>query len=106
VENIFSMRLVHHIGNSEDRLTLLREFGRVAANTVCLSLWVDGNLQARRRHRLESRRKKERYQNRFVIPRRQIEAEFRQAGLEVIGHVDFLRFWSMWRVYILRAPHA
>jgi ubiquinone/menaquinone biosynthesis C-methylase UbiE len=106
VENIFSMRLVHHIGNSADRLALFREFGRVSSNTVCLSLWVDGNMQAQRRRRLESRRRKERYQNRFVIPRHQVEDEFRQAGLEIIDHVDFLRFWSMWRVYILRTTHA
>jgi SAM-dependent methyltransferase len=104
VESVFSMRLVHHIGRSEDRIILFREFGRVAADTVCLSLWVGGNVQARRRRRLESRRKEERYQNRFVLSRSQVEAEFREAGLEIMGHVDFLRFWSMWRIYILRTP--
>jgi hypothetical protein len=30
-----------------------------------------------------------------------VESEFRQAGMDVIGHVDFLKFFSMWRVYVL-----
>jgi ubiquinone/menaquinone biosynthesis C-methylase UbiE len=101
VENIFCMRLVHHIGKSGDRLALFREFRRVASQSVCLSLWVDGNYQAMRRARLERRRTTKAYQNRFVVPRARIESEFREAGMGITGHIDFLKFHSIWRVYIL-----
>lgn len=102
VETVLSMRLLHHIGNSADRIALFREFARVASGTVCVSLWVDGNLQAWRRRRLESTRAADKDRNRFMVSRQQVEREFTLAGLEVIGKVDLLRFWSMWRVYVLR----
>jgi len=38
VDSIFSMRLMHHIGESEDRLTMLREFHRVTRDSVILSM--------------------------------------------------------------------
>ena len=101
---IFSMRLMHHIGKSEDRMTMLREFHRVTRQTVILSLWVDGNLKAWRRKRLEERRTRsgsEHYQNRFVIPARQIEKEFIDSGFIVRARNDFLPGYAMWRVYVL-----
>ena len=102
VENIFCMRLLHHIGKNEDRLALFREFRRVASQTVCISLWVDGNYKAYKRRRVEATRgDRKAYQNRFVLPRSQVEAEFREAGMEIIGHVDFLKHYSMWRIYVL-----
>ena len=101
VENIFCMRLVHHIGKGDDRIVLFREFNRVASQTVCLSLWVDGNFKAYKRRRAEARRGQKAFQNRFLLERSQVESEFRQAGMNVIGHVDFLKFFSMWRVYVL-----
>jgi hypothetical protein len=96
------MRLMHHIGDHEDRLKILREFTRVASDTVAVSLWTDGNFKAMRRRQHEARRSKHRYQNRFLIPRATIEHEFDEAGLDVIGRVHFLRFYSMWVVYVLR----
>jgi SAM-dependent methyltransferase len=102
VECIFSMRLLHHIGEREDRMKMLREFHRVTSDTVVISLWVDGNYKARKRNRLERRRRHKSYQNRFVQPREGIEAEMREAGFEIIGHVDFLKYYAMWRIYILR----
>jgi ubiquinone/menaquinone biosynthesis C-methylase UbiE len=101
VENIFCMRLVHHIGKSDDRIALFREFNRVASQTVCLSLWVDGNFKAYKRRSAETRRGQKAFQNRFLLERSRVEAEFRQAGMDIIGHVDFLKFFSMWRVYVL-----
>jgi len=101
VENIFCMRLVHHIGKSEDRINLFREFSRVASQTVCVSLWVDGNFKAYKRRRAEARRGQKAFQNRFLVQRSQVESEFRQAGMEIIGHVDFLKHFSMWRIYVL-----
>ena len=108
VENIFCMRLLHHIGEAEDRLRIFREFHRVTRDTVCLSLWVDGNYMGWKRRRLEQARAsgkvpyKRRYQDRFVRSRRQLEQEFDQSGFDIVAKVDFLPGWSMWRTYVLR----
>lgn len=106
VEAIVCIRLIHHIGQAEDRRRMLAEFHRVAAHTVCLSCWVDGNLQARRRKRLEARRPKRKYQNRFVFERDTIEREIREAGFDILGHIDLLPGISMWRMYVLRKRAA
>ena len=102
VDSIFCMRLLHHIGEAEHRLAILREFERVTRDSVILSLWVDGNFKAWKRKRLEQRRPAKANQNRFVIPRTVIEAEFDQAGFAIIDHCDFLPGYAMWRVYVLR----
>lgn len=102
VDSIFCMRLLHHIADSAHRLAMLREFHRVTRDTVILSLWVDGNYKSWKRKRLECRRPAKDNQNRFVVPRKQIEAEFAEAGFEIIGHRDFLPGYAMWRVYVLR----
>lgn len=105
---IFSMRLLHHVGEAKDRLCLLKEFHRVTRETVIVSLWVDGNFKAWRRHRLEAHRAHRRenvqgrgFQNRFVIPAPTIEQEFAAAGFAVRSHHDFIPGYSMWRVYVL-----
>lgn len=109
VDNIFCMRLLHHIDDPRARLRILREFHRVTSDAVCISLWVDGNYQAWRRKRLDrlramgkrrSRRKKG-FRNRFVQPAAGLEQEFREAGFAVIGKIDFLPRYSMWRTYVL-----
>jgi ubiquinone/menaquinone biosynthesis C-methylase UbiE len=102
VDHVFCMRLLHHITRSEDRLAILREFHRVTRRTVALSLWVDGNYKARRRRLLEARRTRKTFQNRCVLERRLIETEFRRAGFAVAAHFDFLKFYSMWRLYVLQ----
>ncbi len=102
VEGVFCMRLLHHIGDPENRLQIYREFHRVARDSVCLSLWVDGNYKAWRRQRLEARREAKSYQNRFVLPRQLVESEFEQAGFRIQGHVDFLPGFAMWRTYVLK----
>jgi len=102
VDNIFCMRLLHHIVEAEDRLSILREFHRVTSDTVCISMWVDGNIQARNRHKLEKRRNDGRLINRVAIPAKMAESEYLQAGFEVVDHIDLLPNISMWRVYILR----
>ncbi|MDD3650889.1 class I SAM-dependent methyltransferase [Immundisolibacter sp.] len=100
VEHILCMRLLHHIARPQDRLRLLRELHRVASRGVTVSLWVDGNLQAWRRRRLDARRRRADV-NRVVVPRATIEAEFAQAGFRVRRHFDVLPGWSMWRFYLL-----
>ncbi len=106
VDSIFCMRLIHHVGDPAHRARMLREFHRVTRDSVIISLWVDGNYKAWRRQKLEARRAERRkqtgYQNRFVLPVAQVESEFAQAGFNVVGSMDFLPFYAMWRVYVLR----
>lgn len=109
VECVFSMRLMHHIDKSEDRVTMLKEFARISSRNVIVSLWVDGNFGAWQRARLERRRAAQGYagpRNRLVIPRREIEREFAEAGLAVVGHVDFLRYLDKKRAYVLKVRQA
>ncbi|MCF7201650.1 class I SAM-dependent methyltransferase [Pseudomonas oligotrophica] len=102
VDAIFCMRLLHHIADPAHRLAMLREFHRVSRDTLIVSLWVDGNYKAFKRKRLERRRPAKDNQNRFVVPRATVEAEFAQAGFDILGHRDFLPGYAMWRVYVLR----
>lgn len=109
VDSLFCMRLMHHIGESEHRLAMLREFHRVSRETVIVSLWVDRNYMAWKRRRLEQRRESrgdKAYQNRFVLPAVQVEREFAEAGFDIEARLDFLPFYSMWRVYVLRKCDA
>lgn len=104
VDCIFSIRLMHHIGEPANRIAMLKEFRRVTRDTVILSLWVDGNYKAWRRRRLEEKRRLggEKSDNRFIVPSAQFEQECRAAGFVIVGHVDFLPHVFMWRTYVLR----
>ncbi|WP_236235233.1 class I SAM-dependent methyltransferase [Pseudomonas faucium] len=106
VDSIFCMRLFHHIGEAAHRKTILSEFQRVSRDSVILSLWVDGNFKAWRRKKLEQRRsaraEPDSYQNRFVLPAETVEEEFKAAGFRIQERLDFLPFYAMWRVYVLR----
>jgi ubiquinone/menaquinone biosynthesis C-methylase UbiE len=102
VDHIFCMRLLHHITRPEDRLAMLKEFHRVTRDTVAVSLWVDGNYKALQRRKLEARRTHKTYQNRIVLNRAVVEREFADAGFVIAGHIDFLKFYAMWRVYVLK----
>lgn len=109
VDCVFSMRLMHHIGEAGHRLAMLREFRRVTRDTAIISLWVDGNYKAWKRRRLEqdrARRERRGVQNRFVVPARTVEQEFRASGFQILGHYDFLPLYAMWRVYVLRRAGA
>lgn len=110
VDCVFSMRLLHHVGERADRMRILGEFHRVTRNTAVLSLWVDGNYKGWRRLRLEEarragrkpRKRNKSFQNRFVQPRHQLEQEFKEAGFEVLGKLDFIPGYSQWRTYVLK----
>lgn len=106
VESIFCIRFVHHLGKSEDRMTLLKEFHRVSSDSVIVSLWVDGNLKSVARKSLEKKRSRRDYQNRFVIPAETIEQEFSAAGFRVEARLDFFKYYHMWRTYVLRKVPA
>jgi len=104
IDLVFCMRLIHHVGEPEDRKTILKEFARVARGETLLSLWVDGNYQASRRKKHEQRRVRTGYQNRFIIPATQFEDEVASTpGLEIVGHVDLFPGISMWRTYVLKS---
>jgi len=102
VECVFCIRLLHHFGRHEDRLALLKEFSRVTADSIIISLWVDGNYLAWRRKRNEMHRKSHRYKNRFVIPASVYESEVAESGLKIDKHFDLFPCLSMWRMYVLR----
>ena len=105
VDSIFCMRLLHHVGDANHRMALLREFHRVSRDSVIVSLWVDGNFKAWRRKRLERQRadapEQDSYQNRYVLPAATVEAEFKKAGFNIRNHLDFIPYYAMWRVYVL-----
>jgi ubiquinone/menaquinone biosynthesis C-methylase UbiE len=103
VDNVFCIRFMHHLGKSEERKVLLKEFHRVTKDTVIMSLWVDGNLKAKRRKAQDKDREETHaYQNRFVIPVTTIETEFAENGFDVIERLDFIKYYHMWRTYVLR----
>lgn len=108
VDCIFSIRLMHHVGESTNRVAMLKEFHRVTRDTAVVSLWVDGNYKAWRRRKLEESRRQqgEKSDNRFVVARSQFERECREAGFAIVGHVDFLPRLFMWRTYVLRKSAA
>lgn len=108
VDCVFSIRLMHHIGEAANRIAMLKEFHRVSRDTVVVSLWVDGNYKAWRRRKLEAKRRQsgEQSDNRFIVPSAKFESECLAAGFEIVGHVDFLPRLFMWRTYVLRKNSA
>jgi SAM-dependent methyltransferase len=98
VDCVVSERFFHHLARSDDRLRALAEMRRVARRYLALSLWVDGNLQARRR---PPRADVPGYGRRGWVARATAEAEFAQAGFVVRGRYDLLPGLSMWRLYAL-----
>ena len=96
------LRFFHHLAVSADRMQALRELWRVSRKHVLVSLWVDGNLQARRRGaRAIVRGPTAGFGARRFISRNVIEAEFAHAGFTVRGWRDVAPGISMWRLYIL-----
>ncbi len=102
VECVLGMRFLHHIGERDHRVRMLHEFSRVASDTILVSAWIDGNYKAWRRRVLERKRERQRYQNRFVLNRSSLEKEFNEAGLDLVGRIDFLKYYSMWALYVLK----
>ena len=106
VDTVFCIRLIHHIGLHEDRVKLLSELARVSTNTVIVSLWVDGNYKSWRRKRLETKRQPRSYQNRFIVPVKLFEEEISEAGLSVKAKLDFVKYFGMWRTYVLQKKYS
>ena len=85
---------------------MLKEFARISSGTVIVSLWVDGNFRAYR-HRLKEEKKarlsgRSGARDRVLLKRSEIESDFQAAGLKLVGHADFLKYWEKWRAYVLR----
>ena len=74
VDCIFSIRLMHQIGKSANRIAMLREFHRVSRDTVIVAVNVG-------------------------TP---VESEFRQAGFKILNYQEFLPGSRRWCVYVLR----
>jgi ubiquinone/menaquinone biosynthesis C-methylase UbiE len=101
VDHVLCMRLLHHFAAPADRLRILREIHRVARSGATISLWVDGNLQARRRGRQEARRDPAFPPNRIIVARAVIEAELAEAGFRIRKRLDMLRWIGKRRLYVL-----
>lgn len=93
VESSFCLRLLHHIDVPEYRKQMYAELKRVSSKTVCISYWVDGNLKSFRNLRKAGKNKN--YLNTTLL-----ENELNAAGLKVIGHVDMLKYYLPWRIYV------
>lgn len=105
VDTVFCMRLLHHIGEAENRRKILEEFYRVSRHSVLISLWVDGNFKAGRRRRRDQAlddKDPQRLRNRFIFHRNEIEEEFYRAGFSIATYFDLLPGYSMWRLYVLQ----
>jgi SAM-dependent methyltransferase len=85
VDGIFSIRLMHHIGESTSRVAMPRDFYRVRQDSVVLSPWLSMAVtEAWRRHRREDASGNEERKATTVslVPRAQFEQECREAQLQ------------------------
>ncbi|MGB4073579.1 class I SAM-dependent methyltransferase [Pseudomonas sp.] len=76
VDSILCMDLLHQIADPAQRLLILREFHRVTRDTLIVSLKLDDQALT--------------------------EAQFDQAGFDILDHSNFLPGYALWRVYVLR----
>ncbi len=107
VEFTACLRFYHHLAKAEDRLALLSTLSRITRGHIALSLWVDGNLGGWRRMRRQAVKgivATPGYGRRLCRAREDVEAEFRQAGLQTVRHYDVWPGLAMWRLYLLRVP--
>ena len=102
VDFVACMRFFHHVAMAEDRAKALAELRRITTGYLAISLWVDGNLGAFNRKRKTQAPLTPGFGKRRVISRALIEAEFRQAGFEIVRHWDMWPGITMWRQYLLK----
>jgi SAM-dependent methyltransferase len=95
VDCIFCLHLFQHIACSEHRLAMLREFHRVGRDTVIVAARVSGRFKGRRTG-------EEGLAARPLVSKAEVEAEFKQAGFDVLSHQDFLPGFAPMRIYVLR----
>ena len=54
------------------------------------------------KHSLDYYKKHKDSIGRRLSNRLEIESEFREAGFDILGLIDFAKYYSMWRIYVLR----
>ncbi|SDV01756.1 class I SAM-dependent methyltransferase [Pseudomonas mucidolens] len=101
VDCIFCLELFRHVPVAEARRVLLQEFHRVSRDTVIVSVNSDSFQRAARQHSA-SREPATALAEPPVSFRAQVEAEFRQAGFNILNQQEFLPGSTLWRVYVLR----
>lgn len=109
VDFIACMRFYHHVALAEYRLQLLQELLRVSRGHVAVSLWVDGNLGGNRRMRRQRRKPPEPipgYGRRLCRPVAEVEAEFGEAGIDIVRRYDVWPLLYMWRLYLLKPANV
>ena len=94
VDSIFCMQLFQHIACPELRLAMLGEFYRVSRDTVIVAVRVGGCFMGWRTDRRGPAAGP-------LASKAQVEAEFKQVGLRVLSHRDFLPGCASRRVYVL-----
>jgi SAM-dependent methyltransferase len=94
VDCIFCMQLFQHIACPELRLAMLGEFYRVSRDTVIVAVRVGGCFMGWRTDRRGPAAGP-------LASKAQVEAEFKQVGLRVLSHRDFLPGCASRRVYVL-----
>lgn len=101
VDCIVCLQLFPHVTSSEARQALLREFHRVSRDSVILAVRLDSRGKALY-DRLEggSSLQLQRVPT-GVVSRARVEAEFKDAGFDVLSHQDFIPGCAAWRVYVL-----
>lgn len=90
VDVVMCSRLLHHFGDTESRVRILREFARVARVGVVFSFFDSFSYRGWRRSRRSRTSHKDR--GRYAIPRHQLIEEAEWAGLEPLGMNAQLRF--------------
>jgi SAM-dependent methyltransferase len=101
---ILSMRLFHHLHESEERRSVLREFARASNGWVILSFYQVNPLHlAQRRLRRRIKRSKTRIK---MITRREFEEEADEAGFEIVRVVPLFRGIHAQQIALLRLANC
>jgi ubiquinone/menaquinone biosynthesis C-methylase UbiE len=95
VDCIVCMQMFQYIDSAEHRLAMLKEFHRVSRDTVIVAVRVDAHFKLQRPVA-------EAAQPRQLPGKAEVEAQFREAGLRLLSHQDFLPGCARMRVYVLR----
>ncbi|MHC8321807.1 class I SAM-dependent methyltransferase [Pseudomonas sp. GB2N2] len=95
VDCIICMNLFQHIASPEHRSAMLSEFHRVSRDTVIVAVRIDAHFKRRQSGAAGN-------QTQQLARKAEVEAEFVQAGFNLISHQDFLPGYVRMRVYVLR----
>jgi len=102
VDCICCMQLFQHIVSGEHRLALLREFHRVSRDTVIVAVRVEGRFKGLQYRLHDSHTTQLLSPEVRLTDKTQLEAEFKEAGFEILSHQDFIPGCAVSRVYVLR----